>query len=274
MGPEQFVARMTPKTRAVMLVHSLGRAADVGGVVKEAHARSIRVIEDCSQSHGARVKGRPIGNFGDIAAFSTMYRKAHMTGGAGGVVFSNDIDLHHRALAHADRGKPSWQPDFDDRNPNQFLFPALNFHTDEISCGIGISSLRRLQDTLLKRLTFVAELSGRLNDRAEICKPYGYSPNDAPFVYPIVVDVERITCSKEHFAKAVLAEGIGLNPHYRYLVSDWPWLKSYLPDDFDTPNARAMRDRSFMLYLNENYANSEAADCTKAIVKVENCFRG
>jgi perosamine synthetase len=197
-----------------------------------------------------------------------------MTGGAGGVVFSNDIDLHHRALAHADRGKPSWRPDFDDRNPNQFLFPALNFHTDEISCGIGISSLRRLQDTLLKRLTFVAELSGRLNDRAKICKPYGYSPNDAPFVYPIVVDVERITCSKEHFAKAVLAEGIGLNPHYRYLVSDWPWLESYLPDDFDTPNARAMRDHSFMLYLNENYANSEAADCTKAIVKVENCFRG
>ena len=272
MGPEQFIARITPKTRAVMLVHSLGRAADVAAVVKEAHARNIRVIEDCSQSHGARVKGRPIGNFGDIAAFSTMYRKAHMTGGAGGVVFTNDIDLHHRALAMADRGKPSWQPDFDDRNPNQFLFPALNFHTDEISCAIGVSSLQRLRQTLLKRLTFLAEVTGRLNDRADICKPYGYTPNDAPFVYPIVVDLESIACSKEHFANAVLAEGIGLNPHYRYLVSDWPWLKRYLPDDFNTPNARAIRDSSFMLYLNESYGNSEAADIAKAIVKVENCF--
>jgi len=269
MGPGQFVARITAKTRAVMLVHSLGRAADVSGVVREAHARGIRVIEDCSQSHGARVKGRPIGNYGDIAAFSTMYRKAHMTGGAGGVVFTNDIDLHHRALAAADRGKPSWRSDFDDRNPNQFLFPALNFHTDEISCAIGISSLSRLQDTLLRRLAFVAELTGRLNDRAEICRPYGYSPNDAPFVYPIVVDIDRITCSKEHFANAVLAEGIGLNPHYRYLVSDWPWLRKFLSDDFSTPNARSMRDRSFMLYLNENYGLSEASDCSKAIVKVE-----
>jgi perosamine synthetase len=272
MGAEQFVARVTPKTRAVILVHSLGRAADVIGVVKAAHERGIRVIEDCSQSHGARVKGRPIGNFGDIAAFSTMYRKAHMTGGAGGVVFTRDLDLHHRALAAADRGKPSWRPDFDDRDPNQLLFPALNFHTDEISCGIGISSLRRLQDTLLRRLTFLAELTGRLNDRADICRPYGYSPNDAPFVYPILIDVDRISCSKEHFANAVLAEGIGLNPHYRYLVSDWPWLKSYLADDFDTPNARSMRNRSFMLYLNENYGNSEAADTTKAIVKVEKHF--
>jgi perosamine synthetase len=272
MGPEQFVARITAKTRAVMLVHSLGRAADVAVVVKEAHARNILVIEDCSQSHGARVKGRPIGNFGDIAAFSTMYRKAHMTGGAGGVVFTNNIDLYHRALALADRGKPSWRADFDDRNPNQFLFPALNFHTDEISCAVGISSLRRLQDTLLRRLTFLAELTGRLNDRASICKPYGYSPNDAPFVYPIVVDSARLSCSKEHFAKALLAEGIGLNPHYCYLVSDWPWLKQYLPDDFNTPNARLMRDCSFMLYLNENYGNAEAADCTKAIMKVEKHF--
>jgi dTDP-4-amino-4,6-dideoxygalactose transaminase len=272
MGAEQFAARITPNTRAVILVHSLGRAADSIGVVNEAHARGIKVVEDCSQSHGARIKGRPVGNFGDIAAFSTMYRKAHMTGGAGGVVYSRDIDLYHRALAAADRGKPSWRPDFDDRNPNQFLFPALNLHTDEISCAIGIASLRRLTETALRRLTFVAELSGRLNDRAETCKPYGYSPNDTPFVYPIIVDTDRITCSKEHFARAVLAEGIGLNPHYQYLVSDWPWLKSYLADDFGTPNARAIRDRSFMLYLNENYSNSEAADTAKAIVKVEKHF--
>jgi len=269
MGAEQFVARITPRTRAVMVVHSMGRAADVVGIVKEAQARGIRVIEDCSQSQGARVKGRPVGNFGDIAAFSTMYRKAHMTGASGGVVFSRDLDLFHCALAHADRGKPRWRDDFEDRNPNQFLFPALNHHTDEISCGIGAASLGRLQETILRRLTFVAELTGRLNDRASICKPYGYTPNDSPFIYPVLVDLDRVTCSKQEFSKAVLAEGIGLNPHYQYLVADWPYLKSYLADDFSTPNARAMRDKSFMLYLNENYGLSEASDITRAIVKVE-----
>jgi perosamine synthetase len=273
LGVEQFAARVAPKVRAVMVVHSMGRAAPIDEIVKEAHARDIRVIEDCSQSQGARVRGRPVGNFGDIAAFSTMYRKAHMTGASGGVVFSHDVELFHRALAYADRGKPRWRNDFNDRNPNQFLFPALNLHTDEISCAIGIASLARLQDTILRRLTFVAELTGRLKDRATICAPYGYTPNDSPFIYPILVDCERIACSKEEFSNAVLAEGIGLNPHYQYLVADWPYLKPYLADDFDTPNARSMRDRSFMLYLNENYGLSEASDCTKAIVKVENRFR-
>jgi perosamine synthetase len=269
MGAEQFVARVTPKVRAVMLVHSLGRAADVEQIVKEAHARDILVIEDCSQSQGARVKGRPVGNYGDIAAFSTMYRKAHMTGASGGVVFSHNIELYQKALAYADRGKPRWRNDFDDRNPNQFLFPALNLHTDEISCAVGVASLARLQDTILRRLTFLAELSGRLKDRATICTPFGYTPNDSPFVYPIVVDCDRISCTKEKFARAVLAEGIGLNPHYQYLVADWPYLKPYLADAFDTPNARAMRDRTFMLYLNENYGLSEASDCARAIIKVE-----
>ena len=273
MGVEQFVARITPKVRAVMVVHSIGQPiTDIGAIVREAHDRGIMVVEDCSQSHGAKVLGRPIGTFGDIAAFSAMYRKAHIAGGSGGIVYSRDVDLARRALAHADRGKPRWLPDFTDFDPARFLFPALNLHTDEISCGIGLVSLKRLPDTIMRRLVFVAEITGRLRDRSTICQPYGYSPSDSPFIYPIIVDVDRITCSKIDFANAVLAEGIGLNPHYRYVVAEWPWLKPYLADDFDTPNARDIRDRSFCLYLNENYGRSEASDCAAAILKVEQHF--
>ncbi len=108
MGVEQFVARVTPNVRAVMVVHSVGRAAPIRDIVREAHGRGILVIEDCSQSHGAKVGGLPIGTFGDIAAFSAMYRKAHIAGGSGGLVYSKNVDLFHQALAHADRGKPRW----------------------------------------------------------------------------------------------------------------------------------------------------------------------
>lgn len=272
IGVEQFVSRITPNVRAVMVVHSIGRAADIVAITNEAHARGIRVIEDCSQSHGARVNGRPVGTFGDIAAFSTMYRKAHVAGSSGGIVYSRNLDLFRQALAHADRGKPRWRDDFSDYDPNGFLFPALNLHTDEISCGIGLASLHRLQNTILRRLIFVAEFTGRMRDRCKICRPYGYSPSDSPFVYPVIVDPDRITCTKREFAEAVLAEGIGLNPHYQYLVVDWPWLRPHLADEFETANARSIRDRSFCLYLNENYGIREASDCTKAIVKVERHF--
>jgi dTDP-4-amino-4,6-dideoxygalactose transaminase len=111
-----------------------------------------------------------------------------------------------------------------------------------------------------------------MRDRCTICTPYGYSPSDSPFIYPVIVDPERITCSKLEFAQAVLAEGIGLNPHYRYVVSEWPWLKPYLADDFGTPNALDIRNRSFCLYLNENYGLPEASDCVAAITKIEKHF--
>jgi dTDP-4-amino-4,6-dideoxygalactose transaminase len=273
MGVEQLLARVTPAVRAVVVVHSLGEPADILEIVAHAHARGIRVVEDCSQSHGARVKGRPVGTFGDIAAFSTMYRKAHVTGASGGVVYTGDLQLHHQALAHADRGKPSWREGFDDRDPNQFLFPALNLHTDELSCAIGAASLARLENTILRRLTFVAELTGRLRDRSEVCSPYGYTPNMSPFVYPVIVDLDRISGTKQEFAASVRAEGIALNPHYQYVVAEWPWAGPYLADGFDTPNARDIRDRSFCLYLNENYGIPEASDCCNAIVKVERHFR-
>jgi perosamine synthetase len=274
VGPEQFLDRVTPNTRAALIVHSLGHACEVDAITEAAHDRGILVVEDCSQSHAAKIRGRPVGTFGDIAAFSTMYRKAHVTGGAGGVVYARDLDLFRRALAHADRGKPRWLPEFDDRNPNTFLLPALNHHSDEISCAVGLASLARLSETIIRRLAFVAEVSSRLLDSAaEACTPYGYSPSDSPFVYPIVVDAQRLRCGVREFAEAVREEGIGLNPHYDYVVAEWPWVTPYLADDFDTPNARAARNGSFVLYVNENYGDAEARDTVAAIVKVERFYR-
>lgn len=272
VGVEQFLDRVTPQTKAVVVVHAIGRACDIPAIVAEARQRGIQVVEDCSQAHGAKIMGRPVGTFGDIAAFSTMYRKAHMTGASGGVVYSRDLDRFRLALAHADRGKPRWQAGFDDRNPNGFLFPALNLHTDEISCGIGLASLNRLTHTIVRRLTFVADVSSKLLESSRVCRPYGYSPADSPFIYPVFVDGEQISLSKTEFALAVEKEGIGLNPHYEYLVSEWPWLRSYLSDDFVPVNAKRVRDQTFNLYLNENYGEREVVDVAAAIAKVEHYF--
>jgi perosamine synthetase len=272
MGCEQFVARIGPKVSAVCVVHSAGQATDVDRIVQEAHKRNIRVIEDCSQSHGASINTRRIGTFGDIAAFSTMYRKVHMTGGSGGVVYTRDKMIFRNALAHADRGKPRWSHDFDDRNPETYLFPALNWNTDEISCAIGIASLKRLNDTVLRRLAFVSELASNLAELDTMFRLFDWTPCDAPFILPVYVDGKRSAHSKLEIAEALRAEGIDLNPHYRYLVADWPWMRKYLADDFDTPQARDNRDRSFCLYLNENYGPEEAGDAAAAMLKLHRAW--
>ena len=118
----------------------------------------------------------------------------------------------------------------------------------------------------------MTDVAAGLAENARVCRAYPLGPNDSPFFFPIVVDTAKIRCSKIEFAEAVRAEGIDLNPHYRFVVDEWPWVRPYLADDFKPENARSIRDRSFCLYLNENYGEAEASDTIEAIRKVERYF--
>jgi perosamine synthetase len=269
IGAEQVEARITPRSSAVMVVHNFGTAADVEAIVALAGRRGLKVVEDCSQAHGATIGDRKIGTFGDIAAFSTMYRKAHITGASGGVVYSRDEELHHLALAHGDRGKPRWRSDFDDRDPANYLFPALNLNSDEISCAIGLSSLARLPQTIARRMAYATAVAAGLEVAGAASRLLPLGSGCSPFALPVLVDTSRLTLPKVAFAKAVRAEGIDLNPDYRYLAADWLWLRPYLADAFEPAEARRMRDACFVLYLNENYGSQEAEDTIAAILKVE-----
>ena len=143
-----------------------------------------------------------------------------------------------------------------------------NWNANELSCAIGIASLARLRDTIVRRLAFVSELAGHLAEVDTLFSLMAWSPSDSPFILPVFVDGARSSRSKFAVAEAVRAEGIDLNPHYRYVVAEWPWVRPHLADDFSTPEARSARDRSFCLYLNENYASEEAADVAAALLKV------
>lgn len=272
MGVEQFKERITPKTSALFAVHAAGEPLEIDLLVDEAHKRGIKVVEDCSQAPGAMCRGRRVGTFGDIAAFSTMYRKTLNSGGSGGIVYSRNLDLHRQALAHADRGKPVWRTDIDLRNPGFALFPALNYNTDELSCAIGIASLARLQDAIDRRNSFLTLLVDKLRERSQACRPYDFHPGFSPFYFPILVDADKLTCSKEAFAKAVQAEGIDLSPHYGCVVSDWDYARPHIKQPCETPNAISTRDNSFNLFLNERYGSQEAEDVIGAIEKVEAHF--
>ena len=122
-------------------------------------------------------------------------------------------------------------------------------------------------------VNFVSLLSLRFQKKSRRLLKYAnhtvIPKNDSPFIYSIIVDGDSIGVDKITFAKAVLAEGIGLIPHYSYLVTDWSWVRPYLSDNFDTPNAGDIRDTTFNLYLNENYRNQEVLDTVAAISKVE-----
>jgi len=274
MGVAEFLARVTPNTKAVFAVHAAGEPCEIDLITEEAHKRGIFVVEDCSQAPGAVLNGIKVGGFGDISAFSTMYRKSLAAGASGGLVYTKDEALYHQALAHADRGKQTWRTDIYLNDPGHSLFPAHNFNTDEFSCAVGSASLARLQETVDARVAFLKSFLDALSTASNACSPYAFHEGFSPFYFPVFVDTDKVSCTKNEFAQALQAEGVGLLPDYGCLISTWKWALPYLSDDFVTKNALETRDGSFNFFVNERYGQQEVDDTIAAIQKVEAHYTG
>jgi len=99
---------LTPKTKAVIVVHLGGVPADMDGIMGLANKHNFKVIEDCAQAHGATYKGKPVGSIGHIGAWSFCQDKIMTTGGEGGMVTTNSKSLWNTMWSYKDHGK-SWE---------------------------------------------------------------------------------------------------------------------------------------------------------------------
>jgi len=270
-GPDEFKRAITPNTRAAVLNHSGGLPIDMEPILKIARTKGIKIIEDCSQAHGALYKGKRVGCFGDIAVFSTMFSKNLSTGGCGGLVYTKNKKYYWLIRSLADRGKPFQNSKFDLKNAGKYLFPALNFNLDELSCAIGLSVLSRLQKIIDKRLKIVQKINSSLKSSSVVfARKQSLSGIPSPFFHTVEVAVEKLKVSKKQFAKAIAAEGIWINPHYMEVVCEWNWIQKYLKYKSTTQNAINFRNRSFNILFNERFTNKDISDLIASILKVEN----
>jgi dTDP-4-amino-4,6-dideoxygalactose transaminase len=98
-------AALTPRTRAIIPVHLAGWPCPMDEIMELAREHGLVVIEDCAQANGATYKGRPVGSFGDAAAFSFCQDKIITTGGEGGMLVLDDEAAWKKAWAYKDIGR-------------------------------------------------------------------------------------------------------------------------------------------------------------------------
>jgi dTDP-4-amino-4,6-dideoxygalactose transaminase len=149
------IARViTRRTRAIVPVHLAGWPCDMDAIMALAKDRNIVVVEDCAQAHGARYKGRSVGTFGQIGAWSFCQDKIITTGGEGGMVTTDDRDLWARMWAFKDHGK-SFDVVKATESQKGFRWLHESFGTNwrmlEVQAAIGRIQLRRLADWTARR---------------------------------------------------------------------------------------------------------------------------
>jgi CDP-6-deoxy-D-xylo-4-hexulose-3-dehydrase len=100
-------AAIGPRTRAIMLAHTLGNPFDLDAVTAVAKRHGLWLVEDCCDALGSRWRGRPVGTFGDLATLS-FYPAHHITMGEGGAVLTNSAELRRIAESFRDWGRDCW----------------------------------------------------------------------------------------------------------------------------------------------------------------------
>jgi dTDP-4-amino-4,6-dideoxygalactose transaminase len=167
LTPATIGAVLTPQTRAIVCVHLAGWPCDMPGIMALAGERGIKVLEDCAQAHGARVAGRPVGSFGDAAAFSFCQDKIITTGGEGGLLTTDDDALWSTAWSLKDHGK-TWEAVYERAHGPGFRWVhdhfGSNYRLTEPQAAIGRVQLTKLERWVQTRGANAALLAAGLAD--------------------------------------------------------------------------------------------------------------
>ncbi len=158
---------ITPRTKAIAVVHLGGWPADMPAILELARTHGIAVIEDCAQAHGARIHGQSVGSFGDLAAWSFCQDKILTTAGEGGMVSTKRADLWDAMWSFKDHGK-THEAVFGREHPPGFRWLherfGSNFRLTELQSAIGRIQLQRLPEWTAARTRNALLLSEALAD--------------------------------------------------------------------------------------------------------------
>ncbi|MBR3085010.1 MAG: DegT/DnrJ/EryC1/StrS family aminotransferase [Kiritimatiellae bacterium] len=219
LDPAKIEGAITPRTRAIVVVHLYGMVADMDRIMEIARRRGIAVVEDCAQCVGGLHRGRKAGTVGDIGCFSFCQAKHFTTGGEGGMVCCNDDGLAWACRSLRDHGCDARLRFGEKRQANggskvAFERIGYNFRLTEIQSAIGLGELARLDSWNLPRRR---ELAGMLMDGLSGHPLVRHAPIDTEerrssfWLVPFALDTGRFRDGIDihQFVRAVQAEGAG-----------------------------------------------------------------
>lgn len=284
LDPAEIARLTTPRTRAVMVIHYQGAAADLDPIVLAAHRRGLFVIEDCAEAPGASYRGRRVGTWGDAAIFSFQHNKP-MTAGEGGLVATRDLRLYERAVRLHDLGQY--------RAPHAAITPAREpafaggqYRMSELTAAVALAQLRKLDAirdhcrALKARLTArLARLPGlTLRPLADDAGDFGFElycyarTPEAAATFRTRLDARNVWCQQRtgtypHYRRVYVQTGLAAHRALSPFRDLHPWpAPGYRAEDF--PRTEDLTARFVALPLGWRFTSEDAdyiADAVEAV---------
>ncbi len=204
-----IAAKITPRTKAIMVVHIYGLPVDMDPLLAIAEQHGLSIIEDAAEMHGQTYKGRPCGSFGDVSTFS-FYPNKHITTGEGGMIVTDDDDLADRCRSLRNL---CFQPQ------QRFIHEALgwNMRMSNLQAAVGVAQLERLDEFVARKRRMGAYYTEQLADIPGLQLPLPQTDfaTNIYWVYGLVLD-DALPFDATEIMRRLSAYQIGTRPFF------WP----------------------------------------------------
>lgn len=215
IDPYDIQKKITPKTKAIVVMHYGGFACDMDSVMEIAKKHNLIVIEDACHGPFSDYKGKKLGTIGDVGCFSFFSNK-NISTGEGGMLVTNNSTIYERAKLLRSHGMTSLSYERAKGHSTNYDVIELgyNYRMDDIRASIGIVQLHKLVDDLNKRALVRRWYIQSLSSLQSITIPFrDYNEFSSNYIFPILLN--NSNCIKRDVIREVLAnEGIQTSVHY------------------------------------------------------------
>lgn len=216
LDPEQIEKGISSRTRAILPVDYAGHPAELAPILEIARRNGLVVIEDACHALGAEYDGRRVGSIADMTVFS-FHPVKHITTGEGGMVATNDPQLAETLRRFRNHGISSdaRQRQSEGQWHYEMVLLGFNYRLPDIVCALGIEQLKRLDANLARRREIAALYTAAFQNVSGVIAPTVQpEANPAWHLYPIRLNLEKLTADRAQIFRALRAENIGVTVHY------------------------------------------------------------
>ncbi len=276
LEPGAVEAAITPRVRAIMAVHNFGRPAAMGELEDVAARHGLTLVEDAAEAHGARYRGKLVGTFGAMAAYS-FYVAHILTTGEGGMIITDDDELarlcrslraHGRAcdckvcVLNVDSSYCPLRYKYGEDTDIRFHFERIGFSSkmNELEAALGVEQVERMDDIVRARRERLDYFNHHLARYEEFLKLFRPGPGEeiSPLCYPLVVKREA-PFKRFEFTKYLEQRGVETRPAFGCIPTQQPAYKWMGHRQGEFPAAEYVGARGFYIGCHQNITDEDAA---------------
>ena len=274
IDPQRAANKINSRTKALIPVDYAGHPAEMDSILSLAEQHGLIVIEDACHALGAQYRERRVGSIAHMTVFS-FHPVKHLTTGEGGMVTTERRDFaetlrrfrNHGITSDARQRQASGQWQY------EMVMLGFNYRLTDIACALGLNQLGKLEENLARRRKIAARYGTAFRIVPGVIPPSVRAEvNPAWHLYPIRLDLERLSTDRAHIFRALRAENIGVNVHYIPVHRHPFYRERFGYEGGEYPVAENAYERLISLPMFHGMSDQDVEDVIAAVNKVFSAY--